>query len=241
MAALSIIPPSLGVWRDEHLFTMKTFNWFSEHGVFFTSSTIGEGHRGGKNAASLPLASLWQKHSSILIHANDSGTYEGDGLITSKKGLYLGVVSADCLPILFFDPRQKKIAIIHAGWKGLLDGFPALVLEEHFATDISNLMIGIGLHICQAHYEVENPAQQNIAAWSSFLKPSPKRGNFFVDLEGYLKQVFLEKGVKKRNIFSSGLCTFEEKGKHGFFSRRRGDEHHFITLASLLPKRITLH
>jgi len=213
---------------------MKTFDWFLKYGVSFASSTIGEGHRGGESVVSLPLAALWQKHGSVVVHPDRLGTYEGDGLITSKKGLYLGVVSADCLPVLLFDPLQKRIALIHAGWKGLHDDFPLLVLKEHFPENRQNLMVGIGPHICRAHYEVENPAQQNIAAWCPFLKLSHRRGNFFVDLEGYLTQTLLENGVKQTNIFSTGLCTFEESGEGGFFSRRRGDEQNFMTVAVLL-------
>lgn len=72
-----------------------------------------------------------------------------DGLVTSEKGLVLGIKMADCLPVLLFDPQQKIIGLAHAGWKGVVRGIVPNVLREmvKLGTDPRDVLAVIGPHI----------------------------------------------------------------------------------------------
>ena len=70
-----------------------------------------------ENSNDLEIASMEQSHSDVSIEVDTSGTYKADGLITNKKKLALVVKTADCMPVIITD--EKKIGIVHIGWKGL--------------------------------------------------------------------------------------------------------------------------
>ena len=69
------------------------------------------------NSDDLEIASMEQSHSDVSIEVDTTGTYKADGLITNKKKLALVVKTADCMPVIITD--EKKIGIVHIGWKGL--------------------------------------------------------------------------------------------------------------------------
>ncbi|MEM7193002.1 MAG: polyphenol oxidase family protein, partial [Pseudomonadota bacterium] len=72
------------------------------------------------------LASLYQKHSNIAVIADDAcnpdARPEADGIVTATPGLAVGIVTADCAPVLFCDPVAKVIGAAHAGWRGAFSG-----------------------------------------------------------------------------------------------------------------------
>lgn len=90
-------------------------------------------------------------HKVKVVRSGDKGkVLEGvDGLVTSEKGLVLGIKVADCLPVLLFDPRQKIIGLAHAGWKGVTSGIVPNVLSEmaKMGVDPKDVLVGIGPHI----------------------------------------------------------------------------------------------
>lgn len=100
-----------------------------------------------------------QIHSDKVIYIKKftEKKHIGDGLITDKK-IYLGVYTADCLPILFFDAEKKIIAAIHAGWRGLLNGIILNTVELMTKTgsDKRRIIIAIGPHIRKCCYEISN-------------------------------------------------------------------------------------
>ncbi len=137
-----------------------------------------------------------------------------DGLITNQKNRPLCVVTADCLPILFFDKKNKVIGVAHAGRKGLESGIVQSVLKRFkndFGSDLNNILVGIGPGIEEKCYEVDG-GLMNI-----------KKNAF---------SLLLGEGIKSENIESIDICT---KCNNDLYSYRGGDiNKRFATVISLV-------
>ena len=111
---------------------------------------------------------LKQTHSADVFVINDSSVpktpldlfqYAGDAIVTNKKNCAIGVVTADCLPVILYDPKNEAIGVIHAGWKGLSAGIISATIKKmtaHFQTDASTLQAYLGPSAGVCCYEVKN-------------------------------------------------------------------------------------
>ena len=82
---------------------------------------------------------------------------KADGVITNKHGVTLFQRFADCVPIILYDPKQRAIGIVHAGWKGTISGAAASLVKamnETYSSQPRHLLAGIAPSICVDHYEV---------------------------------------------------------------------------------------
>lgn len=173
------------------------------------------------------LLSAWQVHSADA--AAVSGPWEGeerprvDALVTKTPGVGLGVLTADCGPVLFADPQAGVIGAAHAGWKGALTGVTArtLAVMEEQGADRRNVTAVIGPMISKAAYEVgpEFPVRFTDAdpANARWFTPSARAGHFMFDLPGYLADRLRAEGVG--TVVNLSLCTFSDERR--FFSYRR--------------------
>ncbi len=96
-----------------------------------------------------------------------------DGLITNKKGQFLFMVVADCLPVIIFDPKKKVIGLIHAGWKGVDLEIPKIAaksLQEEYGCDPKDLIVGFGPAARKDSFIKENPEQGNSSKWKGFIE-----------------------------------------------------------------------
>ncbi len=111
---------------------------------------------GWPNAAE--LATVRQIHSNKVLDADHGGCLgEGDALISNKPGITLSVRTADCLPILIADPRNRAIAAIHAGWRGTVQEIVPKTVEamkEKFGSRPEDLVVAIGPGIGPCCFEV---------------------------------------------------------------------------------------
>jgi YfiH family protein len=155
---------------------------------------------------------------------------ETDALITAEKNIAIGVMAADCIPILFFDPVKKVIAAAHAGWKGTVQGIAEKVVEtmkSQYNSNPSAIIVGIGPGISQKNYEVDEPVisavNSTIENPTRFYLPSPAKGKFLLDLKELNKQLLLCAGIHDSNIEVMKICTYESAGL--FYSARRDGFH----------------
>ncbi len=134
-----------------------------------------------------------------------------DGMITKDKGVFLVVHTADCVPISFYDPKKKIVAIAHAGWKGTADKVgkkSVLKMKEVFNCDLKNIIAYIGPSIGPCCYKIENRDKKI----TKFKKAFPdcvheKAKGIYLDLWKANKKQLLEAGVLERNIEESKICT----------------------------------
>jgi polyphenol oxidase len=139
-------------------------------------------------------------------------TIEGDFLITNQKQVGLALLTADCLPIVFYDTEKKVIAAAHAGWKGSVLGIGKKVINQmrlSFGSDVKNIKVFFGPAAKVCCYEVSeqfyNNAQDDTLFGQSIIK---KKKKFFFDNGDYNKKQLLECGVLQNNIcYQQYFCT----------------------------------
>lgn len=177
----------------------------------------------------LPESQLVTVHQ---VHSPDVMTVEApvplderphvDAMVTNCPGLLLGILTADCVPVLFFDPRSKVIGAAHAGWKGAISGVTdnTIVAMEKLGAERAHISCAIGPCIAQASYEVDDgfhdrflEQDQDNAAFFEAGKPD----HFQFDIEAYVASRLAAAGIT--NIEKMGLDTYANEDR--FFSYRR--------------------
>jgi YfiH family protein len=175
------------------------------------------------------LLSLYQFHSAECVVARQSwGTDrpKGDAMVTDVPGLALGVLTADCAPVLFHGQKADSAPVIgaaHAGWGGALKG----VLENTAAEMVAlgaqpaSIKAAVGPCIAQASYEVQEafatPFYAQDEESEKFFKSARKAGHLMFDLAGYCAFRLAKAGVQDVSI--SDLDTYAHEAD--FFSYRR--------------------
>ena len=149
-----------------------------------------------------------------------------DALITNEPGLFVCVQTADCVPVLLFDPHQKVVAAIHAGWKGTVSKIAGKAVQQMvktFGCDPANIMAGIGpsihMHAYEVGQEVVAAVAANFSNSTALLKPSLNEGKAYFDLWEANRIILIEAGISEANIEVMGLCSFEQADL--FYSARR--------------------
>ena len=171
-----------------------------------------------------------QIHSDHVAIASSaikaSAIADTDALITNEPGLFVCVQTADCVPILLFDPIHKVVASIHAGWRGTVSKIALktiLKMTAQFGSDPKDIVAGIGpsihVHAYEVGPEVINAVQENFVNSLAILKPSLTPGKAYFDLWEANKMILEESGIPEENIELMGLCSFEHSDL--FYSARR--------------------
>ena len=137
-----------------------------------------------------------------------------DGLVTNIPGVALVTQFADCVPLLFFDPKKQVIAASHAGWRGtvLEIGLKTVkIMRELFGSDPADILAAIGPSIGKCCYEVDDPVALEIEKISYLKKEkllfSKGGGKYQLDLKETNRQILINAGIKDSNICVSDLCT----------------------------------
>lgn len=170
------------------------------------------------------LVSVHQTHSAraIPVEAPLAAPIEADGMVTATPGLALGILTADCQPVLFADPTHRVIGAAHAGWKGAVDGILEATLDamEALGADRARTTAVIGPSISQRAYEV------GPEFFERFQEDDPENAQFFANGEGDRMQFDLigfgldrlrRAGVKSASW--TGHCTYSDAKR--FYSYRR--------------------
>jgi len=156
------------------------------------------------------LATVQQIHSDKVLLADRAGPMgEGDALISNQPGITLSVRTADCLPILMADTRNRAIAAVHAGWRGTIQEIVPKTIQamaDRFGTHPDDLVIAVGPGIGACCFEVG----PDVAI--QFAKLFPERTDLNqktkVDLVETNLRLLRRNGGSVRQIATSGLCTY---------------------------------
>ncbi len=169
------------------------------------------------------LILLDQIHSNIVHIVNKTPTkkLKGDSLITSKKGIALGILTADCAPVFVYDPVNHLISAIHAGWKGAYKKIITNTLKK-LASEGSNfndLIAIIGPCIDIKNYEVKNDFFNKFIKQKKYNKKffNAKNNKLYFSLNNYIRDEFLKLGVKNIEIIKKDTYLFS----NNLFSARR--------------------
>jgi len=169
------------------------------------------------------LVLLNQVHSNKIhcIRKITKKKITGDSLVTSKKNIAIGILTADCAPILIFDPKKKIIAAIHAGWRGAYKRIIHKTIKslKKKGSKTKDIVAIVGPSIAQKNYEIKKDFLKK------FLKQNSKniiffrfvKKKIFFSLSRYIKYQLVNCGVKKIEVINKD--TYSEK--NNFFSSRR--------------------
>ena len=209
------------------------------------------GERFGKTPENFVFSKQSHETKVLKVGTKDRGKgitkdrdYEGiDALITDEKGIILSCFSADCVPILFYDPIHKAVGACHSGWRGTKGKILQNVVEEmrkHFSSNPAEILVAIGPSICKEQYVVS----EDLAL--SFLEDYPDLGEdtaspiqriskdkFQLDLWDLNRRIALDCGIKEEHISISGYCTMENPElffSHRYSQGKRGLQGAFICL-----------
>jgi YfiH family protein len=191
-------------------------------------ATIAENRRLAAEAV-LPdsiLLTPYQIHSAdcitVLGQWDEALRPHADALVTDRPGLALGILTADCAPVLLADREAQVIGAAHAGWKGAIGGVTdsTLLAMEALGARRDRIVAAIGPCIARASYEVDDGFQRR------FEQGDPENERFFApgregharfDLEAYVAHRLAIAGV--RTVEAMGLDTYADENR--FFSFRR--------------------
>lgn len=170
--------------------------------------------------------------SIAVVDKEDKGRIikGADALVTNIPNLCLGVRTADCLPLVIFDPVKRVLAVIHAGWIGTLKNISANSIRKmttEFKVNPEDLIVGIGPSIDPKNYLVKFDVAGKFieSGYKDFLN-KVFSAQWELDLLGVNLAQLEQAGVHKKNIEVSGISTFTSED---FYSYRRGDAGEFIT------------
>ncbi|MDE3015684.1 MAG: peptidoglycan editing factor PgeF [Pseudomonadota bacterium] len=148
---------------------------------------------------------------------------EADALATKTPGVILGILTADCLPILFADAGHKVIAAAHAGWKGASGGVIEAAVDAmlQLGAARSAIVAAIGPGIAQGSYEVDSLFRDRFLMEDErnrmYFVHGARDGHFLFDLKAYAGGRLKEAGIAPINVLADDTCLQE----NAFFSYRR--------------------
>ncbi|GJD66094.1 peptidoglycan editing factor PgeF [Methylobacterium frigidaeris] len=172
------------------------------------------------------LVSLYQIHSAqaLVVEAPFAERPRADGMATRVPGLALGILTADCGPILFADPVNRVVGAAHAGWKGALTGVieATLAAMEGLGAERTGIVAVLGPTIGPAAYEVGPEFRERFEAAdpdnARYFAPSLERDSHSLfDLPAYIVARLERAGIGE--VANLSLCTYADPDR--FFSYRR--------------------
>ncbi len=213
-------------------------DWFVQNGLVGGVSGVDMGNlsvRFGQNEAvieakkaflenyGIDLANCTQievEHDkNVWIVDNPGDEIDCDGLMIDKPGLGLFLLTADCLPVVIYDPLKRVLGLVHGGRAGLEKGVIEeclKVMEQRFGCDSPTLVVWIGPGIRKGSYVLANLDRLDKDTWSGFVEEF--EGKYTLDLVGFCIDKLLKLGVKRKKIEDCGVDTVQDKR---FFSHYR--------------------
>jgi YfiH family protein len=178
------------------------------------------------NCEKKPIIALNQNHGNKVVCFNNQEDVKnkmiGDAIVTTLKNVGISVLTADCVPILFYNPKKKIIGCVHAGWKGALNGIIENTVNKFLElnSNIKDLVAAIGPCINHHHYEVSHDfykkfVDQNENNQQFFIVLNNKK--YLFNIRSYINTKLIRLGIN--NIDHIEMDTFSNE--ENFFSYRR--------------------
>ena len=172
------------------------------------------------------LITLNQKHSGNVIFFENKDSIKnklsGDAIVTKIKNVAIGILAADCAPILLYDPQKKIIGCIHSGWKGAFNGVIKNTIKKFKELDssLNELITVVGPCIKKENYEVKNDFYNRFTYQNSknkYFFDKINDNKYFFDLRAFINNEISNLGIK--NIENIEIDTFSKRDF--FYSYRR--------------------
>jgi len=162
------------------------------------------------------IVTMRQVHGDQIVEVKDKKLKEAgeaDGMVSAEAGIHLGVLTADCVPILLVAPKRRVVAAVHAGWRGTLMGIAAKMVcrfNDDSGVAPEEIEAALGPSIGACCYEVKDDVTGPLREkWGRIADASiqAKAGKSFVDLRRLNRGILESAGVPSKQIFQIGPCT----------------------------------
>ncbi|QJE73436.1 peptidoglycan editing factor PgeF [Aerophototrophica crusticola] len=173
------------------------------------------------------LVTVYQVHSPTVVTVDKpfapKDAPKADAMVTRLPRVALGILTADCAPVLFCDPQAEVIGAAHAGWKGAMGGVVEATVSamEALGAKADRIVAAVGPHIAHRSYEVGAEFRDRFLAEAPandyHFVPARRAGHYLFDLGGYVEQRLANAGVQF--VHHSPHDTLAESDR--FFSYRR--------------------
>ena len=157
-----------------------------------------------------------------------------DALITNKTGVILTILTADCVPILLFDPVQNVVGAVHAGWKGTKAHIVKKTIQRMkstFGCDAKDIVAGIAPSIGACCYEVGYDVAQHFLDYPKSM--TKKEDKYMLNLPYINHQQLLQSGLDEKNIEMSNICTACEVTRYFSYRKEQGCSGRFMSMIGL--------
>ncbi len=182
-----------------------------------------------RHTANIAIVTEAECGRGVYPHKQDA-LPETDALITQRRNIMLCIKTADCIPVLLYDPERLVIAAIHAGWRGTAAQITlqtAMKMIEQFGCKAKNIIAGIGAGAGMCCYETnEDFYNQIVSSLGGIAYPSYAENNHHIDLKEINRLQLLSVGLDSRNIEVNPVCTicncdnhFSHRGSRGITGR----------------------
>lgn len=181
------------------------------------------GDRNLKQDDAKNYVNLCQVHGdTILVVTKPGKKLTADGLVTKTKLLSLSIKTADCVPIIFYDPKNRIAAISHQGWRGLFKELPKKMVQQliHLGSHPENIIAAVGPAINECCYEVNKELFESFSkTYPQYKESYSKKGDlYYLNLQKLAYQELLSAGLRSKNIDHFPFCTRCDHAR--FFSYR---------------------
>lgn len=153
-----------------------------------------------------------QTHGNTIHEVTDLSSNhidETDGIITNKKGIYLGVITADCVPVLLFDRDNEVVAAVHAGYRGLIGSVIENAIEKMKKVDSDpsqiEAVIGPAINVCCYSIDEDRVELFSEKFGHNFFRK--EKSNTYLNLPGIAESILVSSGIVQTNIYNSNICT----------------------------------
>ena len=193
------------------------------------------------------IVTMRQVHGDHIVEVTDKKLKEAgeaDGMITGESDVYLGVLTADCVPILFVAPKQRLTAAVHAGWRGTLAGIAdktVRLFKSQYDVEAHDLEVAFGPSIGPCCYEVkEDVTVPLMKTWGRLTTPSihVKEGKSFINLRRLNRDIVRASGVPGNQLFEVGPCTACAMDQFFSYRREGGETGRQISFIGWLPSSL---
>jgi purine-nucleoside/S-methyl-5'-thioadenosine phosphorylase / adenosine deaminase len=190
------------------------------------------------------IVTMRQVHGDHIVEVKDKSLKEvgeADGMITAATDIFLGVLTADCVPILFVAPKNKLVAAVHAGWRGTLAGIAEKAVRlftDQLHVSADELEVALGPSIGSCCYEVKDDvAGPLLKRWGAIAQASIQKrdGKTYLDLRLLNRAVLSQAGIPETNIFQIGPCTSCSPDDFFSYRRQRSETGRQINFVGWLP------
>ena len=166
-----------------------------------------------------------------------SDTVEADALVTNIPGVVLTILTADCVPILLYDPIACAVGAVHAGWKGTqAEILPKTIakMQEKYGSKPQDILIAIGPAIGQCCYEVGGEVARHFTDYMGAVSAGKVAGKYQLDLKRVNQLQALENGITTENIEITPLCTSCAKDRFFSYRAEQGCSGRFISAIEIV-------